>query len=358
MQRVLLFAIAGAVLLAGCAEPATDAGPDAGSAADAALMSNAQAQDLVEQAASALPERYGFRFTAVRGGSELMAAEGTFDNVTGTHHVSVRGSAAVFGGLRAFADGLSVYTSRDGAVYELAGLAVVQGAGANELEGIVPTALFTPEAVLDELDADIRVTQVAATAWKGQPATEVSFTASEGNQSIPGKMVVLQSPVRLVHLEGTLPPEAGMMAGAVMAVDLLYDDEVPAVPAAPQRLVRLAYDIEAVGPGTETWTFLAGALPLGELSVRVQDASAGGDMAEAPAVLQLALSDGDASGEGVTLAFDDKDGDGALTAGDTLTITTASDATVEPRVLLHDSVTGKLVTADFAVVMMAMMGGF
>lgn len=361
MTRTLLVAFAAAaLLLAGCAARDDSLPTPSVDAPQAAPMTNEQALGLLRTAADAMPAAYGFDLRATRGGQELLTAEGTFDNATKETWVSLRGSPAALGGIRAVADGIGIYTSAQGAAYFFPGLAFVQAGSVEELEGVVPAQLFEPDMVLAQVRENVTVQSVSATTYRGESAIEVRF-ATTGEDAATGRAILFQSPPRVAFLEATLQPEEGgersAFDGATMAVDVLYGDDAPGIPEKARRALALGYAEARAGKGA-TWTFARdGAVPLAEIEVHALDAQAEADSpAQKPSLVSMGLDEGSASASGVTLTFDDVDADGLVSQGDKLRIEVADDAERAPQVVLKDTTTGDVVTADMLILMEIVFG--
>ena len=366
MKRLLLVLLSISVALAGCAnnaEPGADDATTTPAAPTAAPMSDDAARDLVEQALLDTPDRYGFELTATRGGSELLRAEATFDNATGRSYLSVVGQAAAFAPLRLPEDGLSIYNSPEGAIYRIGDVAVVQAAAIQQLQGIVPAQLMTPQSLLAAQGANLTVTGVQATTWNGEAAIQISYQLVEDEGTVVGTATLLQAPARLVQLEATLPEDqrAGALSGATFVADIRYGDDAPAFPEHAARLMGLGYAMRPTGgDGDATWTFRHSKdIPLADVSVLAQDASQSSpSIAETPVAFQMTLADGAKSEQGVTLTFTDADEDGALSQGDTLAIDVADDAAFKPQVVLYDAASETYVTSDLFLVFRTLFGGF
>lgn len=367
LKRLLLVLLSISVALAGCADnadPADDDGTNTTPGAPAAApMTDDAARDLVEQALSDTPERYGFALTATRGGSELLRADATFDNATGRSHLAIVGQAAAFAPLRLPEEGLSIYNSPEGAIYRIGDVAVVQAAAVEQLKGIVPAQLLTPQSLLAAQGANLTVTGVQATTWDGEPAIRIAYQLVEDEGTVVGTATLLQEPARLVQLEATLPEDdrAGALSGATFVADIHYGDDAPAFPEDAPRLLGLGYAMRPTGGnGDATWTFRhSQGIPLADVTVLAQDASESSpSVAETPVAFQMTLADGSKSEQGVTLTFTDADADGALSQGDTLAIDVADDAAFKPQVVLYDAATETYVTSDLFLVFRTLFGGF
>lgn len=369
MTRLLIFLLALATVLAGCAGLGGDDGDDAGerspggtdTAPAGAGISGDEARTLLERALANTPDRYGFDLVATKRGSELMRVQGTYDNITGEAHLHVKGDAAAFAPLRLPEDGLALYTSEGGAVYRVGGVSVVQAAAVEELEGVVPSQLMTPQSFLTAQDGNLTITSIEATTWKDEPAARVGFTIQQDDMPVSGSATLLQNPARLVRIEATLPDtrDSGPLAGATLGADLHHGEDAAPMPEDAARLVGFAHTLRAQSSGNQTWTFLHDSgIALADVVVRAQDASEGGAPAEKRVVFEMRLAEGEATQQGVTLAFDDANGDGLVSKGDTLRVTVGDDAAFRPQVLLYDEPTRSHVTGDLFLVMRSLFGGF
>jgi hypothetical protein len=153
-------------------------------------------------------------------------------------------------------------------------------------------------------------------------------------------------------------------AGAVLAIDMLYDDEVElVVPAGLERALGLRWESnrESFGgfgfgeedeeQGPEVWTFQSsGGIALSEVLAEVGMPSSPGESVEPE--WTMPLSEGSKTEGGVTLAFEDVDGDGTVSVGDTLTIT--RDENSYAAVTLMDTVSGYRIVPGLGVLFAAL----
>ncbi|HVM46350.1 MAG TPA: hypothetical protein VM582_10485, partial [Candidatus Thermoplasmatota archaeon] len=153
------------------------------------------------------------------------------------------------------------------------------------------------------------------------------------------------------RVEMVVPADDEEFAGALMTMDMRYDDEVSfAVPEELKRALGLRYGSDRPsffrgfggggGDAPETWTFqVAGGLALAEIHAEVH----AHDADEGEPLWSMPLAAGSRAQGGLTLTFHDADGDGKVSPGDTLTIERGEDAG-DASVSLKDTVTGLRVT--------------
>lgn len=362
LKRFVALLILASSLLAGCASPDGASVPDAlgdlpAAAGDA--MSADAAESLVTAALASFPDRYGFRLTATRDGSELLSGEGSFDNATRESYLSLAGGAA-FAPLRIPDGRIALHFSERGAIYRFGDLAAVQPALADELEGIVPTELIDPKTLLLEAGAALEVTGVRVVDWNGEPAVRIAFRVPGADENVEGAAIATREPARLVRIEADMPRGQGGPAfgGATLAADILYDEDVPAAPDDLVRLLGVGASVRPTGgDGGQTWTFQrSDGLALADLSVAILDASRLTEGIEAAVAFTVPLADGAGSADAIDVAFADVDGDDTLSEGDTLTITVGDEPRYRPVVVLHDASTGAYVTSDLLVVFQRFFG--
>lgn len=385
-RTLLLILLALAVALAGCADQGGDGTDGDGDGAVGPQMSNAEAEALFTRAADNMPDRFGFAFEAKSAnGSQLMTMEGAFDNATQRAYLELKGDPAAFGEAADeeaqdfFREGFSVYTTPEGSLYLVNGTAFVFPPGEEDDDGFVPSPedspvgeFLDPETFLAGISGEeggINVTSVRPLSYRGKAAIEVAFTSTQEGETMEGKAILFTSPERLAHVEvdnlggGS---EGTPLDQATFVGDFYYDDEAQVqIPTEVQRALGLAYESDASpfggSEGPVTWTFLIdGGIALSEVEVvaKSADAAASGefDIKGAPTLWTFALTDGNATHEGVTIAFNDADADGKVSQGDTLVVTVPEDAEM-PSLVLHDKVTDIYVVPGPALALVAALLG-
>lgn len=395
--RLLALLTIPALLLAGCATDTGDNDDNGGGSMPA--PSTAQARDMLDQASSTMPEKFGARIAATRGSQTLMTMNGTFDNASDTVYFEMRGDPAVLNslggqdggmGMESFgaslADGIVLYSSPQGALYIINGTALVFPPDDESDEGrpsFVPrpedsplAGFFNPEEGLGELaDENVTISNVRATTFRGRAAVEMTVTmpSDEGLGTENATVTLFTNPVRLARVEGAAPATgdspADPLAGARYSAEFFYDGEAGIeVPEAAVRAIALAYKSDAnpfmQGDGPTTWTFLnSGGIPLAEVEVQVKNGSgAGSDPSDIGGVGQLPnawtmrLNEKTKTQDGVTLTFTDADNDGKVSKGDTLQVRAGKDQPA-PTVILYDTKTGTHVVPGPALVLgLAVLG--
>lgn len=368
MRGFLLLSVVFAVVVAGCAE-----GPGGGG--ELATPSTSEAAALFGQAAENMPDVYGVTMKVTRDAKELMTAEGVFDEARQTGYFTIKmdaslaeGSGEGGMGMSFPEEGFGMYTSPEGSAFVVGKSITVMPPGENafmsqaeENEGFA--AIADPDELFEEMtESNFTVTSVTSTELRGKPALKLEGTFvddEEGPQNVT--VYLFQEPTRIARLEMVAPADEEEFAGALMTMDVLYDDEISAeVPDAVRRAMGLRYqsDRQAFGgfgsggsgseDGPETWTFQAdGGIALAEVAAEVGEGMGGvggmdGDE-ETPPLWTMKLSEGSKSEEGLTLTFADVDGDGTVSQGDTLTIERGEGAE-HLSVALRDLATGYKVT--------------
>lgn len=370
-------------LLAGCAEGAVDTD---GNATPPAAISEAAAAALFTQAAGEMPDRYGVKMSATKNGTELMAGDAVFDEPAQTTYFAMSFDPSLVeeasSGMDAEAFSqlgvIAVYASPAGNAILVNGSVMVTPpdedspftSAAEEQDGF--QALAQPDQMLlDFSDENITVHSVTPTTLRGKAAFEVEATlADEGGETQNITVWLFQDPARVGRFEMTTPVENGdddPFAGAVMAVDLLYDDEIELdVPPGLVRALGLRWESNRASfggfggyggeeEGPEVWTFQSsGGIALSEVVAEVTTSSSFGEPAEPE--WTMPLSDGSKAQDGITLTFADVDGDGKLSVNDTLTIERAEDAA--GTVMLQDTVSGYRIVpgAGFLYAAFALVG--
>lgn len=356
MQMRALLAATIAVLLAGCAEgiPGNDGGIP-----PSQVPSTSEAAGLLAQASGAIPDRYGVTMTVTRDAVSLADIDMLMDEPAQTAYFRIRfdptflasqadeGEMGMTGFDPAALQDISVYDSPQGSAFLVNGTVLLSPPGENNEwmggdDGL--SALTDPESLLDALGENVNITNVTPTTLRGRPAIKVEGTQTDEDGTHPFTVWLFTEPTRVARIEMPVPADEDEpeLAGATMSMDMLYDDEVTlAVPDDITRALslrftsdRAAFSFGGDEQGAETWTFEAsGSIPLDEVQAEI------GDMADAVPTWTMKLSDTTKTQDGLTLTYADKDADGKISAGDTLTIARTDDAT-GTQVSLRDLETG------------------
>lgn len=370
MNRVLLLTlVTAAVALAGCQE-AADKIADGGDDAPPQQMTNAEAGTLLAQAADNMPESYGMSVAMSKDGAEVMTMDGAFDNAQEAAYFEITMDPSLMGEeagseeyAEIFAQGFAFYATKDGVVYLVNDTAFAFPASETGEGSFVPDPdetpfgdFLSPEETFGDLGENVTIESVRPITHKGKAAHEIQAVVRVGEQEdVNATIVVYANPARLARMEMDVPEteEDETLAGAKVVMELLYDQEVELeVPERATRAAGLAYDgggFDFSGEGgPTTWTFSGSAgIPLDEVEAQVKDISqADEDMGSSPDSLSklptlwsMALSEGTKTEGGVTLTFTDADGNGQVSAGDTLSITSDDENGIPPQVILFDTVT-------------------
>jgi hypothetical protein len=380
LVRRILVLIVLAALAAGCTSSNNGGGngTDNGGASPPPQMSTSEARTLLAGAAE-MPDRFGMVMALTANGTEMVSVKGAFDNRTGESYFEMKGDPAAFGedageaGAQYLQNGIGIYTTKEGSLYLANGTAFVFPPGDSE-GGFVPSpeegplSQFTdPVGTFADFDDNTTVHSATPIVHKGKPAMRLVVTTAHEGEDMNATVIVWTSPQRLARIETTLPPEAGdeasPLANALATIDFSYDNDVAVtIPPAAKRALGLAYKSNASpfsgNDGPVVWTFqTGGGIALGDVEVHVKDASvmdgsseSGMDFASIPTKWSMKLSDKTKTEGGVTIAFDDKDGDGKVSANDTLTITSSGNE--PPTAVLYDTVTKTYVVPGFGVALL------
>lgn len=390
MPRFLLLAfLAAAVALAGCQEAVND--PSDQEDAPPQDVTNEQARQMLTQAGQNMPDKFGMEMSLTKNGQELMAMDGAFDNTTETAYMEIRVDPSIANTgddeetdadqLAALAaGGLSLYMTPDGVIYILNDTAFAFPKDEEGSDSFVPSPEETPfgefldpTEAFGDIDENVTVTSVRPITYKGKAAYEIQATlADEDEGPTNGTFTVYANPQRLARIEADMPAgedESDSLSGGRAVVDLLYDDEVDV--QVPERALRASalrydgggFDFTGGSSSEKTWTFQAspGVVPLDEVEAQVKDMAAMGEEAggpdsfsRAPTLWSMKLSEGTKTQGGVTLAFTDADGDGKVSAGDTLRITGEDENGMPAQVALYDAETGTYVVPGAGVALAAL----
>ena len=398
MNRVfLLTLLAAAVALAGCSTN-DGAGGDGNSTGGSGTtesppqqITESQAQQLLADAGENMPERFGMTAIVSKGGAEVVRMTGAVDNASGESYFDVKMDPSVFsdesGGdseeiAATLANGFSFYATPDGMVYVINDTAFAFPGSESGEESFVPTPeespfgqFLDPEEAFGDFGDNVTVHSVRPITHKGKAAYEIQASMGGEDDTLSNATVVVYSdPARLARIEGDIPAdEDEELGGGHAVVEMLYDNEVTlTVPERAKRAAALQYDGGGFSFGGDdepkTWTFKAsGGIPLAEVEAQVKDAAAAAEagdegsldsLSKAPALWSMTLSEGTKTQDGVTLTFTDADGDGRVSAGDTLRIEGQGADGSEPQVVLYDTKTGTYVIpgAGLALLALALAG--
>lgn len=385
MRRALLLALLTSLVLAGCT---TDTGTGDGSgdggtgAGSSQPLTQAQAQSLLSEAGSGMPDRYGMDMTMTKAGAEVLTMKGAFDNATGEAYIRITmdptvlqtpgdDSAGFDQAAALFAQGFALYMTTGGTVYIVNDTAFTFPASESGENSFVPSPddspfgeFLKPDEAFGELDENVTIHSVRPITHKGKAAAEIEATLrGDENESTNATIIVYRDPARLARISSDLPQtsddgEADPLGGAHAVVDLLYDSEVEiTVPERATRAAGLLYKSDGSfggfggSGGPTTWTFQnAGGIPLADVEVQAKDVSAMGEeqgsldaLAQAPTLWSMTLSDGTRTEGGVTVTFTDADGDGKVGPGDTLSYSGEDENGMPPQLVLYDTVSGTYV---------------
>lgn len=380
MDRVLLVTVLlAAVTLAGCQEAANDLVDDS----PPAQVTNEEARAMLVGASASLPDRYGMKVTVTKGGAELMSLTGAFDNTTRESYFEMKADPAVFADsagqgeeadLSAFADGISFFASDAGVVYLVNDTAFVFPAGEEGESSFVPDPedspfgqFLDPSEAFGQFDEGVTIHSVEPITHKGKAAYQIQATiVDEEEMATNATIVMYANPNRLARIEGDIPAdgEDETFAGSRAVAEVLYDDEITiTIPEKAQRAAGLQYtgggfDFSGGEDTSKTWSFTQSrGLDLAQIEAQVKDVSQMGDesgrsldaVSKAPTLWAMKLSDRTRTEGGVTLTFTDADGDGKVSAGDTLLIEGQDESGIPPQVVLYDTVTQTYVVPGFGL---------
>lgn len=387
MRTILLVSLLASLVLAGCASN----GGDAGGPLASTPLTTTEARSLLASAGDNMPDRYGMTMTVTKGSAEVMRMAGAFDNATGEAYMDVTMDPAAFpemsGGMEGmdalFANGFAVYTTSDGNAYIINDTVFTFPADDSD-SSFVPSPdespfgeFMDPGSAFGDLGENVTVHSVTPITHKGKAAAQIVATVQDEDAEMTNAtIIVYRDPVRLARISGEIPAsddddddDPDPLAGGLATVDLAYDDEVDiAIPQKAKRAIGLRYTSDATGfggfgdsDGPTTWTFNGSAgIALGEVEARVKDPEGmGGEesgvdtLSKAETLWSMKLSEGTKTQDGLTLTFDDADGDGKVSPGDTLVIAAGDDAP-PPQVVLFDTVTGVHVVPGAGVLLVAL----
>lgn len=376
LDRLLLLTVAAAAVLAGCAAPEMP-GDDA-DVTPPRQMTQDEARQALAEAVADMPDLFGLDMRILVGGDEAARIEGRFDNATQRSYLTMTLDADMLanltGGEAPMGGGgdqvIQVYAAPAGSLYLVNGTAFVFPPSEGEEDGgFVPSpgegpagAFLDPEeTLLAFAEENLNVTSVTPTVHRGRPAVVVAAETKEENRTMPVKVTLFLDPARIARVEAALPAdedededEEGAFAGGHAEADFYYGDEVEVAP--PESVVRalgLAYRSDREPFSFEesanfTWTFLhSEGIPLDEVEAHVKgepedEGDADFSLAGIPNVFTMRLSEGERTEGGVTLTFTDADGDGEVSAGDTLSVRVPEGEAL-PTVALYDAKTGTYV---------------
>lgn len=398
MRRALLLALLTSLVLAGCSTDTgtgdgNDDGQDGGTGGNSQPLTQAQAQSLLSQAGSSMPDRYGMDVTMTKAGAEVLTMNGAFDNATGEAYIRVTMDPTVLqtpgddtGGFEEaaalFAQGFALYTTRGGTVYIVNDTAFTFPASESGEDSFIPSPdespfgeFLKPDEAFGELDENVTIHSVRSITHKGKAAAEIEATLrGDEDETTNATIIVYRSPARLARISADLPQtsedgEADPLGGAHAVVDLLYDSEVEIeVPERATRAAGLLYKSDGSfggfggSGGPTTWTFQnAGGIPLAEVEVQAKDVSSMGEeqgsldaLAQAPTLWTMKLSEGTHTDGGVTVTFTDTDGDGKVSPGDTLSYSGEDENGMPPQLVLYDTVSGTYVVPGAGLLLAAL----
>lgn len=348
-----LFTLVVVPLLSGCASPVTDGPPaDATPAPEASPPPTAatpapptedasggwtlsKARALYRQALATDHGRVGLDARVFHEGEEIASYHGFFHPSADAAWIRVRLEPAAWGQAaedpagRAFDDaareGIDVAFWPNVSVFHGRGLAHVsprEGDGRllAEMASLPPLQML--RAAYPSNDSalrDLAIRNVTPTLHEGAPALLLGSRLRSGGEASEGAVLLLVDPPRVLHTRFHLSARGDALDGMDVALNLSYGEDAPAAPPeAVMRAAGLAYRRAADGHGT--WAFLVdGGVPLDAVEVvltaRESNATRPEDL---PRRAAFRLSEGTADLDGVRVTFEDVDGDGFVSAGDTL----------------------------------------
>lgn len=337
---------AATLLLAGCTDPAKQAQDAAED--QAAALSDSEAQATLKAAMASMPAVYGMRVTLAPGaeGAQPMTALARFDNGTKDLYAKVTGGATSF--VADPAEGISMLVTQRGMAATTRGTIFTASQTPALMSGILPDSVIRPDELLLQMAQHVDVTGVTPV---DEDTVDVAFRSKDEQGDFNAKARMDVDPVRILSFEASYPREgrSGLLAGGSLKGEMLYGADAPAVPDALTRALGLGIRSDPSGAG-ESWRFSgASGVPASEIEAVVQvDGSASPRTADTK--LRMPLSEGTLDQDGVTIAFTDADGDGAVGEGDSIAFT-EDGASFQPRFLLYDTVSGAYVTPEFALLL-------
>lgn len=397
MNRVfLLTLVAAALALAGCSTNdgggAGGDGPGGNGTTESPpqQITEAQAQQLLEDAGDNMPERFGMVVTVTKSGAEVVRMTGAVDNASGESYFDIKMDPSVFeqeaGDAEELAasigEGFAFYATPEGVVYIVNDTAFAFPASESGEDSFVPSPeespfgqFMDPTEAFGDLGDNVTVHSVRPITHKGKAAYEVQASIQDEEDDLSNAtIVVYREPARLARIEGDIPmdeEDSDQLAGGRAVLEMLYENEVQIdVPERAKRAAGLRYDgggfSFGADDGPKTWTFQGGAgIPLAEVEAQVKDVTAAGgedssldSLSKAPTLWSMKLSEGTKTQGGVTLTFTDADGDAKVSAGDTLRIEGEDANGMPAQVVLFDAKTGTYVVpgAGLALAALALAG--
>lgn len=356
-------------------------------------MSSAEAQALLAGAAKDHPEKVGVTLIArSAAGAEVLNMKASIDNTSKKAFFEVTGDPAVFGaqaqaGAAFFRTGLAIYSSPEGSLYLANGTAYVfpPATAAGQPQGFIPSPersglgdFFDPADTVAQLGENVTIKSATAITHRGEAAVRIEVETLDKGKPVNGTLIVFQSPPRLARYEGRMPlgNETGtsqtppVLRDARATADIFYDDDVKVEPSnAAKRALALAYssnkgifDPDPSAPAV--WTFqVSGGVALADIEVHVKNAldatpsaSSMPDLAAAPNLGTMKLTDGSKTIAGVEFRFADADGDGKVSKGDTLTATRGEGAQ-DVKTFLYDTTTKTYVVPGVGVLALLALAG-
>lgn len=210
------------------------------------------------------------------------------------------------------------------------------------------------------------IRSVEPTVHEGKPGMKITFSDTQGSVTVRGEAIVTITPAatRLALVTGTIrDPEAEdrYARDATFRVDFDYDAAAThALEATVERLEVLTYAGNGGGFGgafgggapADTWTIQPShssvSVPLAEIEARISESSGfGGDPTAEPALV-LALEAGSAENADVKATFTDADGNGKVSAGDSVKLETKN-PDKSFTVQLFDEKTGVVLMPGFGL---------
>lgn len=334
-------------------------------------MSGEQVEQLLRDAVAEMTEAYDMYLTAVPDdGTDTMTFAGSFDP-EGAVFMLICGlpqeaqmSGVAFEEVALFVDGtVAAWVLGDTiAVVDTSSGGGSMGTDPNDLTEIGdPGSLFN----LDD-GGDVTVTDSRMVSFRGRTVIEADMTGTdEDGEPSDATILLQQSPPRLLRISTHEVDESGEssdpFANAVVSMEFLDGGELGiGIPDAVRRATGLGYKSDkqpdfgmggddGSGPHDETWTFWGDqGILLSEVEVHVKQHPDDGSMgmsftspSQYDTMWSMSLADGTQTQGTLTLTYDDADGDGRISPGDTLHVVDTSGET--PTLILLDTVTGAYV---------------
>lgn len=237
-----------------------------------------------------------------------------------------------------------------------------EGAEDDEADLSDPFEIFE---ALEDFPEDATIEAHEAT-FMGEEALELLISWGEGNGTSTLQAVVFTDPARPAFFEGTFADPTSddpMERDGTMRIEFTYGHgaDHPRLDDL-QRLSSLVFltvdDMNPFGMGAQSegpkeYTIQpsdhGGTVALDDVTLHVQE--------DQEDVLTLALEAGSAENEKVRATFEDVDGDGSVSEGDTITVEDLSGEDATYSIALEDEETGLMVVPGLALVLLLALSG-